>query len=396
MDEHRDEEPGKILHELRVGEMAHLDEIPQTPYYGSIDATPLFLILLARHAEWTGDLALFRELRPNVERALSWMKDHGDANHDGYLEYASRSRNGLSNQGWKDSGDAIVDGDGSLALPPIALVEVQGYAYCARNALADLYERSGEHDRALQLQREASDLAERFNRDFWMADRGYYALALAKEDRRADVISSNPGQALWTGIVDASHTRAVVDHLMAEDMFSGWGVRTLSEKERRYNPIGYHLGTVWPHDNAIIAAGVKRSGFDVEACRIFQGQLEAALGFPFDRLPEVFAGFSRRDYSIPVRYPVACHPQAWAAGAIPWMMTTLLGLVPEGFEHRLRIVRPVLPDLIRHVEVHQLAVGGAFVDLVFDRTPEGALAVNVAGIKGQLDVVIEPATNSPV
>ncbi|MGE5262664.1 MAG: glycogen debranching N-terminal domain-containing protein [Acidobacteriota bacterium] len=392
VDEWRDEEPGKILHELRVGEMAHLNEIPQTPYYGSVDSTPLFLVLMARHAEWTGDLRLFNELRSNVDRALEWIARYGDGNGDGYVEYRTRSKSGLVNQGWKDSGDSISNADGSLANPPISLVEVQGYVYLAKHSLADLYERAGEADRAGRLRKEAQDLRTRFNRDFWLEDQKFYAIALQADGTPAAVVASNPGHALWTGIVDEDKIDHTVKRLMRPDMFTGWGIRTLSELERRYSPIGYHLGTVWPHDNSIIAAGMRRYGHDEAFGNVFQGLLATAIDFRFYRLPELFAGFSKSDYDSPVRYPVACHPQAWAAGVFPFLFENLLGLVPEAFEKRLRIVRPILPDLMDHVEVRRLKVGAALVDLDFDRQRDGSVVVNVNQIKGELNVVVEPAS----
>ena len=392
VDAWRDEEPGKIMHELRVGELAHLNEIPQTPYYGTVDATPLFLILVAQHAAWTGDLTVFRDLRSNIERALAWMATYGDQNGDGYLEYQGSAQQGLINQGWKDSGDAVVNADGTLAQPPIALVEVQGYVYLAKTALADLYAHAGEAARAAQLRREAQALRAQFNRDFWLAEKHCYALALQAEHQPAAVITSNPGQALWTGIADLDKARQTVARLMADDMFSGWGVRTLSAQERRYNPIGYHLGTVWPHDNALIAAGFRRYGCDTAACRILRGMVEAATHFAHYRLPEVFAGFCRADYGIPVRYPVACHPQAWAAGAIPFLMMTALGLVPEALAHRLRIVQPILPDFLQRLEVHRLRVGNGCADLRFARRADGSVAVTVVRVEGQLEVVIENET----
>lgn len=390
----RDETPGKILHELRMGELARLGEIPHTPYYGTVDATPLFLILLSRHAAWTGDLSLFEALRDNVDRALAWIDDYGDANGDRYVEYESMSEHGLINQGWKDSGDAIVNEDGSLAEPPIALVEVQGYVYLAKMLIVDLYRRAGEPDRAGQLQREAGELRARFNREFWMEDKGCYALALQADHRPARVIASNPGHALWAGIADADKARRTVERLMADDMFSGWGVRTLSSRERRYNPISYHLGTVWPHDNALIAAGFRRYGQDEAARRIFAGLLHAALNFKNYRLPELFAGFSRQEYTVPVYYPVACHPQAWAAGSTPHLIETFLGLVPQGFERRLRIARPMLPDFVDRIEVRGLRVGRAAVDLRFERTSDGTTAVNVLQKHGELDVIVE-ASHTP-
>lgn len=237
MDEWRDAQPGKILHELRTGEMAKLGEIPHTPYYGTIDATPLFLILAGRHAAWTGDLGLFNELRDNIEMALEWMNKYGDLNGDGFIEYASASEKGLINQGWKDSGDAIVNADGSLGRPPIALVEAQGYAYQAKREIAALFRRAGEDERAKQLEFEADEARRRFNRDFWLEDKGIYALALQVGREPVAVVSSNPGHALWSGIADEEKARRTMERLMADDVFNGWGVRTLSEKERRYNPI---------------------------------------------------------------------------------------------------------------------------------------------------------------
>jgi glycogen debranching enzyme len=238
----RDEEPGKIMHELRVGELAHTDRVPQTPYYGTIDATPLFLVLLCRHAAWTGALDVFHDLRDNVERALQWMARYGDPTGDGYLAYQVKSKQGLGNQGWKDSGDAIVNADGSLAKPPIALAEVQGYVYLAKTGLAGLYRRAGDDERANQLEREAAALKERFNRDFWLDDKGVFALALQAGKKPCAVVSSNAGQVLWSGIADPDKAAKTAQRLMADDMFSGWGIRTLSAQEARYNPIGYHLG----------------------------------------------------------------------------------------------------------------------------------------------------------
>jgi glycogen debranching enzyme len=389
IDHWRDEEPGKIMHELRVGEMAHLNEIPQTPYYGSVDATPLFLVLIARHAAWTGELRLFNELRDGIEAALSWISDCGDQNRDGYLEYQSSSENGLSNHGWKDSGDAIANSDGSLAQPPISLVEVQGYVYLAKVSLADLYEYAGEAERAKELRQQAEALRSRFNRDFWVEERQFYALALQAQNRPVAAISSNPGQAVWTGIIEPRNARATIDRLLSQEMFSGWGVRTLASTEPRYNPIGYHLGTVWPHDNSLIAAGFRRYGFDEEACRVFTAIVEAAQHFEHYRLPEVFAGFDRDAYGMPVRYPVACHPQAWAAGAVPYLIEALLGLAPEAFEHRLRIRRPILPEFVHWMELHRLSIGPAQADLRFELGHNGKVRTTVLEVRGELDIAVE-------
>ncbi|HEX3203669.1 MAG TPA: glycogen debranching N-terminal domain-containing protein [Nitrospiraceae bacterium] len=386
VDEWKDEQPGKILHELRVGEAARTGLIPHTPYYGSIDATPLFLILVGRHAEWTGTLALFNELRTNIERALEWMAKYGE--RDGYLTYSSSSEKGLENQGWKDSGDGIINADGTVAVPPIAVVEAQGYAYRAKIAIADLYERAGEPSRAHLLRREAADLQRRFNHDFWLRRKGFYALALQHEGKAAAVVSSNPGHALWTGIVDHDKARQTVERLMRDDMFSGWGIRTLSQKESAYNPLGYHLGSVWPHDTSLIAAGFRRYGFDDDASRLFEGLLRAATHFKGYQLPELFGGFNHEEYDVPVPYPGANHPQAWASGSIPYMLQSMLGLRPEAFEQRLRIVRPMLPDFIDEVELHRLRVGEAQVDLRFERNANDVFAVRTLRVTGRLDVVV--------
>ena len=387
-DDWRDEQPGKILHELRVGEMANLNEIPHTPFYGTVDATPLFLMLVAEHAAWTGSLRLFDDLHFHIERALSWMDTYGDHRGDGYLSYLSRANGNLINKGWKDSGDAIVTAADSLAEPPIALVEVQGYAYAAKRGMAALFARAGERERADRLNREAQRLRERFNRDFWMEDKDCYALALHGEGHVASVISSNPGHALWTGIADEEKARRTIQRLMADDMFTGWGVRTLSARERAYNPIGYHLGTVWPHDNAILAAGFRRYGRDREALRIFHGLFDAAFHFRSHQLPELFCGFSRHEYEIPISYPVACHPQAWASGALPFILANLLGLEPDGFGKRLRIVRPLLPDGLDRLALRRLRVGGAAVDLNFQRGAHGT-RVEVLKVDGDLEVQVD-------
>jgi glycogen debranching enzyme len=386
--EWRDEQPGKILHELRVGELAHLNEIPQTPYFGSVDATPLFLIMVARHANWTGDLSLFQELKPSVERAFEWITRYGDATGNGYLEYDSRSSKGLGNQGWKDSGDSIVNADGTLATPPIALVEVQGYVYLAKISMADLYEKTGDHPAAARLRAEAEALRTRFERDFWLKEKDIYALALQSGQTPAAVISSNPGQMLWSRMVQPARAAKTAEHLMSPEMFTGWGIRTLSSGERRYNPIGYHLGSVWPHDNSIIVAGFRAYGLDEPACGVFAGVLKAAMHFAHYRLPEVFAGYSKEEFPTPVRYPVACHPQAWASGAVPFMVESLLGLVPSAFDKKLQIVRPVLPKAVRHLELKGLRVGESTIDLRFDRNADSIIVADVTRVRGELKVEI--------
>jgi glycogen debranching enzyme len=384
----RDEQPGKILHELRIGELARLREIPHTPYYGSIDATPLFLVLLARLARWTGDLGLFRELRSNVDRALDWIDRDGDPTGRGYVAYESAVEHGLVNQGWKDSGDAIVDADGNLARPPIALAEVQGYVYAAKREVAELFERDGDADRANRLRREAAELRERFERDFWSDDLGCYVLALAADGRPCQVPTSNAGQVLWSGIASEEHARTVAQRLLDDDLFAGWGIRTLSSGAKAYNPIGYHLGTIWPHDNGLIAEGFRRYGLDDEALSLFTALVEASTDFPQQRLPECFAGYDRKVFGIPVRYPIACHPQAWAAGAIPHLTVSTLGLVPDAFERRLQIVRPRLPAFVDQVSLRDVPVADATADLTFWRE-RGRTEARVDAVHGELDVRIE-------
>jgi glycogen debranching enzyme len=390
VDPFREEEPGKILHEVRVGEFARLGLVPHARYFGTVDATPLFLVLLGHHAAWTGDLSLFRELRPAVDLALRWMDTYADRSGSGWLEYGGGAGQRLTNEGWKDSGDAIVTAEGGLATPPIALVEVQAYAWQARTMMAALFRRDGDAARAEALEREAAELRDRFERAFWMEGAGCYALALEAGGTPCRVVSSNPGHALWTGIASREHAGAVAARLMAPDMFSGWGIRTLSALERRYNPISYHLGTVWPHDNAMIAAGFRRYGLDGPAVRILASLVEAANGFPHQRLPELFAGFERGDFSAPVSYPVACHPQAWAAGSVPYLVQVLLGLEPEGFERRLRVVRPALPAFVHEVELRDVPVAGARVDLRFRRRGTAtAVRAEVISVRGDLEVVLE-------
>lgn len=391
--EWNEEQPGRILHEHRRGELAKAGIIPYRPFYGTIDATPLFLILLARHSNWTGSLELFRKLRRKVSMALRWMDGFGDRNQDGYLDYHNPVKGAQINQGWKDAGDAIVNTDGSLARTPISLVEVQGYAYAAKKGIADLLMRNGEAGEADRLLAEAADLRGRFNRDFWMEDRQFFALGLQGEGEPISVISSNPGHALWSGIVETERAGAVRDGLMAADMFSGWGVRTLSNREIRFNPIGYHLGTVWPHDNALIAAGLRRYGFDDAAKRIFHGIFDAASHFTEQRLPELFCGFPRSGLGGPVNYPIACHPQAWAAGSIPLLIETLTGMESDGFAGTLHFVRPMLPDFVDWMEFRRLKVGKAEADVRIERSGKDGKEIVVRNLKayGSLKVTSDPA-----
>lgn len=367
-----EEQPGKILHEHRpealLGDRA---PIPAFPYYGTIDATPLFLIVLAATYRHTGDAALVDELWPSAERALAWIDEYGDRDGDGFLEYLRSTDEGLINQGWKDSWDSIRFRDGTVAQGPIALCEVQGYAYAARLAMAELCEARGDAARAAQLRAAATALAAQFERVFWLPERGYYALALDGRKQPVDGLASNAGQALWTGIVPPERAPRVAEVLLGPEMFSGWGVRTMGAREGGYNPVGYHTGTVWPHDNSLIAAGLARYGLFEEAARIIQAQLATAAHFPNYRLPELFAGYGRDEFSFVVEYPVACSPQAWAAGAVLLYVTTMLGLVVDAPRRQIRL-RPFLPPGINHLRLRGV------------RLPEGELDVELVREYGEL------------
>jgi glycogen debranching enzyme len=325
-DDFRDAEPGKILHELRRGKLAQLGIDPHHPYYGAHDTTQLFLIVLDEYERWTGDKDLVRELEPNARAALKWIDEHGDVDGDGYLEYESRSAKGLKNHCWKDSDDSMQFADGRTALGPIATCEIQGYTYDARMRAARLAREVWADDElADEHERKAAKLRNQFDGDFWNDDHGTYALALDGEKRQVDAVASNPGHLLWSGIVPKKRAREVADRLLAEDMFSGWGIRTLSSEMRGYNPLEYHNGTVWPHDSAICAEGMRRYGLRTHAGRVCEAILDAAIAFEH-RLPELFAGFERDETNIPVPYPDALAPQAWAAGAPLLVLRTLLAL----------------------------------------------------------------------
>jgi glycogen debranching enzyme len=354
-DDFRDAEPGKILHELRCGELAQLGKIPHTPYFGTHDATPLFLILLDEYERWTADTALVRDLEPAARAALTWIERYGDLDGDGYLEYRTRSSTGLVNQGWKDSWNSMLFADGRIAEGPIAVCEVQGYAYDARLRTARLartfWDDAGLADR---LEADAADLRRRFNRDFWSDARGHYVLALDGHKRQVDALASNIGHLLWSGIVEPDRAAATVARLMAPDMFSGWGVRTMSARDGGYNPIEYHNGTVWPHDTGLIAEGMRRYGFKDEAATLALAIFDAAEAFAY-RLPEVFAGFPRQETGEAVEYPTASRPQAWSAGAPLLALRTLLGL--DVVDGALR-VKPYVHESLGRLRLEAILVRG--------------------------------------
>ncbi len=383
----RDEEPGKIVHEVRVGELAATGEIPHTRYFGSVDATPLWLMVLASAYSWTGDAEALRELWPNAVAALEWVDRFGDRDGDGYVEYEKRAPRGLDNQGWKDSHDAVVHPDGTTATPPIALVEVQGYVFEAKRRAAELARVMGDEDLAERLEKEAESLRERFNRDFWMEREGFYALALDGEKRQVGTITSNPGHALWTGIADRDKAVRVAHRLVSPQLLGGWGIRTLAAKQQPYDPIGYHTGTVWPHDNALIAHGLKRYGFDREAMQVIDQLSAAGAYFPLARYPELWCGFSQEDVPVPVQYPVACRPQAWASGAPLLMFRSYAGITADAPNGVLYIIRPALPSWLDSAELIGMRVGSARVDLTFTRSGH-VTAVQVTRKEGDLDVLI--------
>jgi glycogen debranching enzyme len=338
-----EEEPGKILHELRFGELTYFHERPQAPYYGAADTTPLFLVLLDEYERWSGDVGLVRALEPNARAALDWIDHYGDSDGDGYIEYQRKTTLGLDNQCWKDSWNSILFHDGRLAPTPRATCEIQGYAYDAKVRCARLAREVWKDEAfAAKLETQAAELKRRFNNDFWVPDREFFAVALDGHKKKVDSLCSNIGHLLWSGIVDDDKIIAVRNHLMSPQMFSGWGIRTMAEGEGGYNPIEYHNGTVWPHDCCIIAAGLARSGFRKDASDVIAGIFEASLSFQ-SRLPEVFAGYDRTKTRFPVQYPTACLPQAWAAGAPMLGIRTLLGLEPKG-ETLTVATDPVLPS----------------------------------------------------
>ena len=381
-----DQEPGKIIHELRLGEMAACREIPFIPYYGSVDASPLFLILLAEYWKWTADEALARALWPTAERVLHWMQQAADAG-GGYLTYARRSSRGLVNQGWKDSHDAIMHASGQLAEPPIALAEVQGYQYAALLAAADLAEALGAGAQAPVLRERARRLRDRFEADFWLPDEAYYALALDREHQPCRVITSNAGHLLWTGLVSDSRAHIVTRRLMADDMFTGWGVRTLASGERLYNPMSYHNGSVWPHDTAIAAVGMRRYGFADPFITLATGLFESVLQFENMRMPELFCGFPRVDGYGPTQYPVACSPQAWAAGVVFMLVAAMLGLRPDAADNQLTLNRPRLPGWLAWLEIRGLRLRASRMTLRASQGQDGA-AVEMLARQGDAELVV--------
>jgi glycogen debranching enzyme len=388
VDDWRDEQPGKILHEIRRGELAGAGIVPHTRYFGSVDSTPLFLILYAQYLRWTGDVAFAERLLPAAEAALRWIDEYGDLDGDGFVEYLCRSSGGMRNQGWKDSRDSMVHADGRLAEPPIALSEVQGYVHLAKQRMADVYDALGRPGDAVRLLAEAAQLRVDYNEEFWMEDEGYFAAALDAEKRQVRTVTSNPGHGLYCHIVDDDKARAMAKRLLAPDMFSGWGIRTMSKAAAAYNPMSYHNGSVWPHDNALIAAGFKRYGFVRSTNRLATALFDAAIQADYLRLPELFCGFTRRTPNRPVSYPVACSPQAWAAGSPFLMLQAMLGLSARAHLNLLTVNKPHLPTWLNTVELKNLAVGASRISLLFRREGE-ITSFSVLAREGDVRVVME-------
>jgi len=381
----QDAEPGKILHEARKGEMASLGEVPYRRYYGSVDATPLFIVLAGAYFRRTGDREFIKTIWPNITRALEWIDQYGDCDGDGFVEYARHSVNGLVQQGWKDSDDSVFHHDGSPAEGPIALCEVQGYVCEAKLTAAELATLFGEATRAAELKRQAEKLKEQFNKAFWCEDIGTFAIALDGDKRPCRVRSSNAGHALFSGIANPEYARRMSETLVSGSSFSGWGIRTIANMENRYNPMSYHNGSIWPHDNAIVAMGLARYGFKEQAMKILTGLFDASIMLDLHRLPELMCGFDRLQGQGPTLYPVACSPQAWASGSVFYLLQACLGLTFSSQNPQLTFHHPQLPDYLHRLEITNLHMGDAVLDLVLTRHQHD-VGVNVSRKQGDIEV----------
>lgn len=383
----RDAEPGKILHEERKGEMVTIEEVPFGCYYGAIDSTPLWLILAGSYYERTGDLELMARLWPNVERALTWMDKYGDCDGDGFLDYCRRASGGLHNQGWKDADDSVFHADGTLAEPPIALCEVQGYAYEARLKAAVIAQALGHHDVAANLREVAGKLKTQFHEAFWCENIQSYAIALDGHKKPCRIRASNAGQCLFTGIATPHAAERIKGLLLGEGFFGGWGIRTVAETEARYNPMSYHNGSVWPHDNALIALGLARYGHKEAAAQVLTALFDASQFMDLNRLPELYCGFRRRRGEGPTLYPVACNPQAWSSASIYCVLQACLGIRVNGLEHRVYFDNPYLPPTVQQMEIKGLKVTSGAIDVNLVRHDHG-VAVDVRRRTGNVEIII--------
>jgi glycogen debranching enzyme len=387
IDDAKDAQPGKIVHEMRDGEMAALGEVPFARYYGSADATPLFVMLAQAYFERTADLAFIDTIWPHLLAALDWMDRYGDVDGDGFIEYARRSDAGLIQQGWKDAWDSVFHEDGSLAAAPIALCEIQGYAFAAWNGAARLAVARGDRTQAERWHARAVKLQDDFDRTFWLDELGTYALALDADKRPCRVRTSNPGHCLFAGIARPERARQIAETLMADASFGGWGIRTVAAGAGRYNPMSYHNGSVWPHDNAIAASGLARYGFTGTALRIFRAMFDLSQAVDLQRLPELICGFHRRTGDAPTLYPVACAPQSWAAGAVYLLLQACLGLRVDAVERRVELAHAVLPEEIEWLQIRSLSAGGAEVDLQLTRHAQD-VGVTVMHRQGNLEITV--------
>jgi glycogen debranching enzyme len=387
LDLDRDAEPGKILHEMRQSEMARTGEVPFGRYYGSVDSTPLFVLLAAAYYKRTGDLELVSRICSNIERALDWIDQYGDCDGDGFVEYGHSSRHGLLQQGWKDSQDSVFHSNGLLAQGPIALCEVQGYVYAAKREIAEVFERLGKQQRAEALRKEAALLKERFHKAFWREKISAYAIALDGEKQPCEVRSSNAGQILFTGLGSEDHCRQLVSELESEDFYSGWGIRTIAARQTRYNPMSYHNGSVWPHDNALIAYGLRNEKHKGLIEKIFTGLFEASIFFDQHRMPELFCGFPKRAGEAPTLYPVACAPQAWAAGSVFLILQSCLGIQIDAEAPAIRLTHSMLPESVPYARITGLKVGPAEVSLEITRHHRTA-STAILDRRGDIDVIV--------
>lgn len=383
----QDAEPGKILHETRNGEMAALREMPFARYYGSVDATPLFVSLAGAYYERTGDRKFIEQIWPNLEAALTWMERYGDRDGDGFLEYSRQCSDGLIHQGWKDSDDAIFHADGSPAQGPIAVCEVQGYAYAAWQASSILASALGRTDQSAMFKSRADLLRDRFDNAFWCDELSTYALALDGDKRPCRVRTSNAGQCLFSGIALPERACRVAEALLAAESFSGWGIRSVAASEARYNPMGYHNGGVWPHDNALIASGFSHYGMAEKTARLFNGMFDAAMYFDLHRVPELFCGFPRDEGEGPILYPVACAPQAWSAASVFLFFQACIGVRISAIDSKISFVRPLLPPFLNEARILNLRVAGASVDLALVRHGQD-ISVNVLRRQGNVHIVV--------
>ncbi len=383
----QDAEPGKILHEARDGEMANLGEIPFKRYYGSVDSTPLFVLLAGEYFIRTADLGFIKTIWSNIELALAWIDNFGDLNRDGFTDYDRKTSKGLVHQGWKDSHDCIFHEDGTLATGPIALCEVQGYVYAAKKAAANLASALGKQHLAQQLLDQAATLQQAFENAFWYEPISTYALALDGNKQPCRVRTSNAGHCLFTGIADKEHARRVTQNLLSDASFSGWGIRTVTASEARYNPMSYHNGSVWPHDNALIACGLARYGHKSATMKILEAFFDASVNLDFHRLPELFCGFPRRPGEGPTRYPVACAPQSWSAASIFLFMQACLGLTINSNAGTVTFTNPVLPNFLKEVRIGNLRLKEGSVDLLLlNRTHD--VGINVLKKIGNVQIVV--------